>query len=101
MVSGQGDSKPRLSRETPLKSDVFQKTYVRITLFIDKLDWDDLVKGNYEEWGDIVLRRDPLESSLRVEVRMKRLPKGESKRARASKSPSQITETPDAARRQV
>lgn len=80
VVSRRGDSKPPVKDLTPLKSNVFSKSYVKIVLFIDKQDWDDLVRGNYEAWGDIVLRRSPLEPSVRVEVRMKKLPKGDKKR---------------------
>lgn len=75
LVSRRGESKPPVKDLTPLKSNVFPKSYVKMVLFIDKQDWDDLVRGNYEAWGDIVLRRNPLEPSVRVEVRMKKLPK--------------------------
>jgi len=55
--------------------NVFSKSYVKIVLFIDRDVWDDLVQGKYEAEGDVILRRQPLEPAVRVEVRMKRLPK--------------------------
>ena len=75
-VSKRRGSLPQGKAVRPLKDDVFEKSYVKIVLFIDKRDWQDLQAGNYEAWGDVVLRRSPLEDSVRVEVRIKKLPKG-------------------------
>ena len=73
--SQQGNTKPLTTPKKRLENDVFSKSYVKIVLFIDKQDWDDIVKGKYEAEGDLVLRRSPLKPAVRVEIRMKKLPK--------------------------
>lgn len=64
---------PRKKAKTPLKSKVFADSYVSMSLFIDNDVLIALLKGTYEPYADIILRRDDIGHCYPVEVRIRRL----------------------------
>lgn len=66
---------PRKKAKTPLKSKVFSDSYVSMSLFIDDDVLIALLKGTYEHYADIILRRENIGHCYPVEVRIRRLKK--------------------------